>query len=418
LRFLRDFDGLTLEKYRRYGPVFRVNAMFQNTIVLLGPDANEAVLKDPGRTFSNALAWNPTLDKIFPNGLMLKDFDEHKYDRRVLQAAFKRPAIESYLHAMGPQVAAGVSNWPVHCSFSFYDQVKALLLEIAASVFLGVDVGAEAEHLNRSFVDAVNASVALARWNIPGTRWGKGQQGRAYLEEFIGSHIESKRESDDEDIFSQVCRARGEDGASFSDQAIIDHLIFLLFAAHDTTSSTLCSIVYALALNPDWQAKLREEYRRTGSGDPDLEQLSDMENSALVFREALRMHPPLPSIPRRSLRETNILGYNIPRNAAVGISPRFTHYMEEYWSEPQRFDPARFAPHRAEDKQHFFQFIPFGGGAHKCLGLHFAEVQAKLFLYHFLKRFEVAVKPGYQMKYSVVPMALPTDGLPVTLRAI
>ena len=95
VQFLRDFGGLTQRKYDQYGPVFRVNTMFQNTIVMLGPQANEALLKDAGRCFSNALAWNPTLDKIFPNGLMLKDFDEHKYHRKILQAAFKRPAIET-----------------------------------------------------------------------------------------------------------------------------------------------------------------------------------------------------------------------------------------------------------------------------------------------------------------------------------
>jgi hypothetical protein len=93
LHFLRDLKGLTGEKYRRYGSVFRVNTFFQHTIVMLGPQANEAVLKDSAHYFSNALAWNPTLDRIFPNGLMLKDFDDHKHDRRVLQAAFRRSAI-------------------------------------------------------------------------------------------------------------------------------------------------------------------------------------------------------------------------------------------------------------------------------------------------------------------------------------
>ena len=163
---------------------------------------------------------------------------------------------------------------------------------------------------------------------------------------------------------------------------------------------------------------MREEYLEAGSEQLNLDNLGNMDNTALVFREALRMYPPLPSIPRRCITDTQIMGHTIPRNAGVGISPLFTHYMQEYWSEPYRFDPGRFAPGRAEDKQHFFQYIPFGGGAHKCLGLHFAEVQSKLFLYHFLKRYEVSVEPGYEMAYSVVPLSLPTDGLPVTLQLI
>jgi len=410
--------GLTRDKYLRYGPVFRVNAFFQDTIVLLGPDANEAILKDSNNCFSSALAWNTSLDKIFPNGLMLKDFEEHKYHRKILQVAFKRGAIERYVDAMSPQIANAIETWPTGQPLRFYDHVKNLLLEVAAAVFLGLDVTPEAGRLNRSFVDAVEATLALVRINLPGNRWSRGQRGRAYLEAFVHAHIAGKRDSADQDIFAQVCRARDDEGRYFSEQAIIDHVIFLLFAAHDTTTSTLCSIIFALASNPTWQQRLREEYRSFDTIHPDLGAISAMDDTALVFREALRMYPPLATIPRRCVRETEVLGHRIPRNAAVGISPLFTHYMEEYWAAPTQFDPERFAPGRAEDKQHFFQYVPFGGGAHKCLGMHFAEVQSKLFLRHLLRHYEVSVEPGYAMAHSVVPLSLPTDGLPVTLRKI
>jgi cytochrome P450 len=418
LRFLKDLPGLTRDKYLRYGPVFRVNAFFQDTIVLLGPDANEAILKDSNNCFSSALAWNTSLDKIFPNGLMLKDFEEHKYHRRILQLAFKRGAIERYVDAMSPQIAKGIATWQPGQPLRFYDHVKKLLLEVAAAVFLGLNVTPEAGRLNRSFVHAVEASLALVRISLPGNRWARGQRGRAYLEAFVQAHIAAKRDSDDQDIFAQVCRARDEEGRYFSEQAITDHLIFLLFAAHDTTTSTLCSIVFSLASNPAWQQRLREEYRSADAIHPGLGAISAMDDTALVFREALRMYPPLATIPRRCVRDTEVLGHRIPRNAGVGISPLFTHYMEEYWTAPTRFDPERFAPGRAEDKQHFFQYIPFGGGAHKCLGMHFAEVQSKLFLHHFLRHYEVSVEPGYAESRSVVPLSLPTDGLPVTLRKI
>lgn len=418
LRFVRDFAGLTQDKYRRYGPVFRANAFFQDIIVLLGPEANAAVLKDTDKCLSNALAWNPMLDKIFPNGLMLKDFDEHKLHRRVLQAAFKRPAIASYVGAMAPQIANGIAGWPCGREFRFFDYIKQMLLEVAAGVFLGLRVSGEAAQMNAAFIAAVDATLAVVKLPIPGNRWWRGQRGRAFLETFMRRHIAAKRNSDDTDIFAEVCRTRTEDGQYFSDQAVIDHLIFLLFAAHDTTTSTLCSMIYALAKHPQWQAALREEILAVEGESPGLDSLNNLHHTALVFREALRMYPPLPTIPRRCLRETQLLGYRIPRNAGVGISPLFTHYMEEHWDAPTRFDPLRFAPGRAEDKRHPYQFVPFGGGAHKCLGLHFAEVQTKLFLQQFLRRYEVSVTPAYSMAYSVVPLSLPTDGLPVSLRAI
>ena len=134
----------------------------------------------------------------------------------------------------------------------------------------------------------------------------------------------------------------------------------------------------------------------------------------LVVQEALRMYPPLVMMPRYALQEFEFNGHRIPANTTCAISSLFTHYMEEYWSNPTQFDPERFSKARAEDKKHFFQWIPFGGGAHKCLGLNFAEVQTKLFLFHLLTRYNISVKAGYEMPRSWVPLIFPADGLPVT----
>lgn len=416
--FLRDYKGLTERKYHRYGPVFRTYGMFQHTIVLLGPDANQAVLRDQAENFSSKLAWDPLLDRIFPNGLMLMDGDIHKYNRKLLQTAFKKSAIEGYLQRMNPHLAQGVAQWPQRRSFAFYEHIKRLLLDVAAEVFLGVDMGEDAARINQSFVHAVDASVAVVRLPVFNNRWHKGIKGRRFLEQFIGRHIDAKRAGAGRDFFTHICQVKDDDGHEFARQAIVDHMIFLLFAAHDTTTSTLCSIIYSLAQNPQWQQRLRDEYRALGKDSLDYDDLARLESTEWVFREALRLYPPLPTIPRRCLRDTEILGHRIPRNAGVGISPLFTHYMPEFWSNPQRFDPERFAPARAEDKRHFFQFVPFGGGHHKCLGLNFAEVQSKLFLFHLLRRYRVGVAPGYAMQYSRVPMSLPTDGLPITLEML
>ena len=81
------------------------------------------------------------------------------------------------------------------------------------------------------------------------------------------------------------------------------------------------------------------------------------------------------------------------------------------------FDPDRFAPERAEHKRNSHQWIPFGGGAHKCIGLNFAEIQVKLFLYHLLKNYRVGIPKGYEMKCRQVPLNFPVDDLNVTLTA-
>ena len=92
--------------------------------------------------------------------------------------------------------------------------------------------------------------------------------------------------------------------------------------------------------------------------------------------------------------------------------------MPEIWSEPNKFDPERFNKDRAEDRNHKHAWIPFGGGAHKCLGIKFAELQVKLILFHLLKNYQISVEPGYEMPYTPAPIGKPSDLLPLTLTAI
>lgn len=416
--FLKNYKALTEMRYRKYGKISRGNTLFQHSLTLLGPEANELVLKNSDGQFSSMLAWNPLLDRLFPNGLMLKDAEAHRYDRKILQGAFKKASIEGYLHTMSPHLERGLEEWPKGKEFHFQHAVKQLLLEVAAEVFLGVEMGEEASGVNTAFVDTMLASMAVFKLPIPGTLWHRGLTGRKHLEDFVMAHIDDKRKHEGRDIFSQICHATDEDGNYFSDEAVRDHIIFLLFAAHDTATSTLCSIVYALAKNPTWQQRLREEYAAIGKDQLDYDDLNKLDDSKLVFKEALRMYPPVPAIPRRTLKDMDIFGYHVPKNTAVAISPLLTHYMEEYWSNPNDFDPERFSKERAEDKKHFFQWVPFGGGAHKCLGLNFAEVQTKLFLFHLLRRYNIKVKDGYEMPRSWVPLIFPADGLPVSFEPI
>ncbi len=411
--FLTNYLPMSMEKYRKYGKIFRSHALLQKTVVMVGPEANEILLKDQQKLFSSKKAWDPFLDKLFPNGLMLMDFGDHKLNRRILQAAFKKDVLANYVGTMNPMIAQRLAALPHNREVAFKDEIKALLLDVAAQVFMGVEIGDEAAKINRAFVHAMEASLAIVKLPIPGTTWKKGLDGRKVLEAFIEQHIHRKRAQQSDDFFSQFCHARDEEGNFLSDEAVRDHIIFLLFAAHDTTTSTLCSAVYLLAKNPEWQDKLLEEFDALAHSAPSFDDLGQLPLASYVMQETLRMYPPVPVIPRRTVRETEIFGYRIPANTSIGISPLMTHYLEEWWTEPQRFDPMRFSPERAEHKKHFYQWLPFGGGSHKCIGLNFAEIQVKIVLFHLLKRYRIEARPAYTMPYNPVPISFPTDGLPL-----
>ncbi|MEQ3635177.1 cytochrome P450 [Alcanivorax sp.] len=412
--FLKDYHKMVSQQAAKHGLIFKGSVLFQHGVTLLGPEANEFVLKDPEHAFSSRAAWNPILEKLFTDGLMLRDFADHKFHRRIMQQAFKKPALASYLGRMNSHIGSEISHWPTGKELRFQDHIKSLLLDVGAQIFFGLEMGPESNKVNQSFIDATDASLAVVRLPIPGLLWHRGMKGRRHLEKFVTGLIPQKRASNTPDFFSELCKAADEEGG-LSDKDVMNHMIFLLFAAHDTTTSTLCSIVYMLAKHPNWQDILVKEIEGLNKETLDYDDLAKMEKTDWVFRETLRMRPALTTFPRRTVKEIEYQGYTLPKNTLVSISTLYTHYMEDYWSNPTTFDPERFSDERAEHKKHFYQWVPFGGGHHKCLGLNFAELQTKTFLFQFLKRYRVSVKPGYELPTQQVPLIMPKDGLPVVL---
>jgi cytochrome P450 len=169
-----------------------------------------------------------------------------------------------------------------------------------------------------------------------------------------------------------------------------------------------------LARNPDWQERLREEIDGLDRQIPYVDQLDRLVLTDYAFKEALRMMPPVPSLPRRALRDFDFGCYTIPAGTSVGVGIAWTHYMPDIWPEPDKFDPLRFTP-EASKGRHRFAWVPFGGGAHMCLGLHFAQMQMKLLMIRLLGNYRIELDPGSGDAWQIFPIPRPKDGLPVRL---
>jgi cytochrome P450 len=400
-----------------YGPVSRTRFLFERTINLISAEANEFVLLDRAGNFSAYLGWEPTLGQLFPRGLMLRDGDDHRYHRRLMQPAFRKEALAGYLARMNPRITTAVGDWMRRREVAFYPAVKRLTLEIACDVFLDVDLPNEIDRAGEAFFDLVEASNAVNRVPVLGRKYERGLAGRRYLACLIQDRIPGRREGDGTDLLSQLCRAQDERGQRYSDAEIVDHLIFLMMAAHDTTTSALATIAYALAKHASWQTRLRVLANDLSARPLAHEDLAGLEAIDWVLREALRLYPPLTVILRRTLRECTFAGVRLPADVPVMVYPVATHRMAEYWNDPERFDPERFSPERAEQRRHPFAWTPFGGGAHMCLGLHFAEMQVKAVLVQLLRAARLTVPAGYRAPFQLAPLVRPSDGLPLTLAA-
>lgn len=405
------------DQYRQFGPVFKFKALNEEVVFLLGPDANRLLLQNEDKIFSNFLAYGPTIDRLLDDNVLALDFSHHKTIRKTLQAAFKRHAVEGHIELMNPIIQQGIARWPTNRTVKATDHIRKLLLDTGAKVFLGLDMGKEADMMNKAFVDLVAGGANFIRTEmIPMSPYAKALKARKIMDRFIYANIKKRRETSvvGRDIFSQLCNAKDEYGNYFTDEEICNQIIFVLFAAHDTTASALSSTFYALASDLAWQEVLRQEMFSLNKRDLEFDDFDLLEKTGWTIQEALRMYPPVPFLPRYSLKDFEFAGYRIPANTRIFGNAPFSHYMPEYWTNPYKFDPMRFSPERAEDKKDFFQYVPFGGGAHKCLGLHFSQVQGKMFLFNFLKQYRISKNPKMtKFKYNNWPLTFPTDGLPL-----
>ena len=414
LSLLKDPVSFGRRMASTYGNVYRNNTFGGPNIMLLGPDANELLLFDREKIFSSEQGWGPMLNLLFPRGLMLMDFDHHRADRKALSVAFKPEPMRHYAETLSTGIAAQVSTWG-NKPIKFYDAIKALTLDLAAESFFGMPLGPEASRVNQAFVDEVQASVSPIRIPLPGTSMRRGVKAREYLVDLFAREIPKRRAGDGQDFFSQFCRAVDDEGKPLPDMAIIDHMNFLMMAAHDTITSSATSLVMMLGRNVAWQDKLRAEIASLGLNDDGgvpHGQLDRLVLTEYAFKEALRLIPPVPSLPRRALKAFSFGGYDIPAGTPVGISISHTHRMPEYWPDPDTFDPMRFTPEQTRAR-HKYAWVPFGGGAHMCIGLHFATMQMRLLMAGLLSRYRIVLDEGSGEDWQPWPIPKPRDGLPL-----
>lgn len=415
LGFLQSSLDYSRRFHARFGTVFWGNVFGTRLVLVLGPDGIETVLANRDKAFANKEGWEYFIGPFFERGVMLMDFEEHRHHRRIMQQAFKRERLVAYLEKVNRTIARSIAAWPTGPGFELYEAAKQLTLDVATEVFMGEEIGAHADRLNSAFIDVVVGGQAIVRADVPGGKWHRGLESRRLLERYFREQIPVKRAGDGDDLFSVLCHAESEDGERFSDDDVVNHMIFTMMAAHDTSTITLAMMGYYLAKHPEWQDRLREESRALDTPAIGYDHVDQLPAMDLVFRETLRMNAPVGMVARQALEDTEIDGHYIPAGTRMMLGIYPTQRMEPWWSDPDRFDPERFTPERAEDQSHKYAWTPFGGNVHKCIGMHFGSMEVKAIMHQLLLRNSLHVAPDYEPVIDYGTGPFPGDGLPIRL---
>jgi cytochrome P450 len=417
----REFLAGSTDMYSRlqnsFGDIFAVKIWVNSSVALVNPKHNKLILVDNAAITENKEAWETSLSELFPNGLMLMDGDEHKYHRGIMLDAFKKPAMKGYLTIMPGIIEEAINSLPSNGKQEMFPFFKLLTLQLASKVFFGLENTKDLSDINIAVSNIVNAASAIPI-KIPGTTFYKGIKGRKFLVKLFLTLIKERKANPGNDLFSRLCLAKDENGKQFSDTEIVDHLIFILMASHDTTAITLTFVSYYLAKHPEWQKSIRDELLELNNTITEPTDLRQFEKLNLVIKEVLRLRPPLTQVVRKLTKELEVDGITIPKDAVVSIIMQKTQRDERVWTNPSAFDPMRFDKSRAEDKKCPFAYSPFGAGQHHCIGYAFADMQIKLVISALLKKFDLSVTADYVPNIQEVPLQQPKDGMPIILNKI
>lgn len=414
LAWMRDPIGLPQRLQRELGDVFVHHLGTSHPVVFAHPDAIGDLFADEGGALSTAAGWRPFFGRLLPGGLLLRDHDDHRHHRAVMQSAFAPAALREHVRVMNERLPASLDAWPRRGRVSAVDGFRRLTLDLAGALFLGAELGPELDALTHDFETLAAGVAAVLPVAAPGTALRRAIEARERLVAYLRPRVAARRAAPTPDLFGRLCEAADEHGRRFTDDEVIDHTLFLWMAAHDTTAGSLVMTAYQLARDPAWQSRVRDEALALGEVLP-WDRMHESPSGELVAQESLRLHPPVGSVPRTTLRPCVIGGVALPAGVPVRASILLAQRHRAVWSDPDRFDPLRFAEPRAEHRRHRHAYRPFGGGAHACLGMRFAMLQIRVVLHHVVRRWRFGLAPGYALTLRPTPGFRPADGLPLEL---
>jgi cytochrome P450 len=411
---------LLLGAYEEFGPIFTMRLLHSPVIFMLGPEANHFVTVSHPENFHWRESSFGDLIPLLGDGLLTIDDDYHDRARAIMMPAFHREQVAAAVEAMTLEADRAIAGMPGGGVVDVYEWMRNLAMRIAMRALLGLDPdeagkgAAAAHHFERALgYYGIDFHMRLLRG--PGSPWRKMVASRKILDEIVFGEISRRRAKPDSarrDILSLLVAARGEGGEEFSDREIRDQVMTLMFAGHDTSTSTLTFMLHELARDPEATSRLLEEQERVLAGaDPSAEQLEkEMPYLDMVLDEVLRLYPPAWIGPRRAVRQFEFGGHTVPRGAYVNYCSWASHRIPEVFPQPEAFIPERFTRERKAALPRG-AYVPFGGGSRICIGKRFGQTEVKLVATKLLRRLRVESLPGRTMKVRQMPTLSPKGGL-------
>jgi len=431
-RFANEPLPLLLESYERFGPVFTLRLFHANAVFALGPTANHYITVSHASNFLWRTSYFRDLIGFAGDGLLTTDGDFHRASRRIMLPAFHHERILASVDTMLEETTSALDAFVPGTTVDLYAWTRRLALRIAMRALFGLDPdGAASRSIDAAALFEQTLSFYARDYSLrmlrgPFTPWDRQQKATRALDRLIYSEIARRRATGErgEDILSLLIDASDEHGAALTDTQIRDEVMTLLFAGHDTTTSTVAFMFYELARHPHVVARLLAEQCDQLAGDdhdhyyalPTPSQLmgDGLPYLEMVLDEILRLYPPAWIGPRRSVAPFELHGHSVPGDAFVNYCSWASHHLPDVFSEPESFQPERFAP-EAKAALSKGAYIPFGGGSRTCIGMRFGQLEIRTIATLILSRFALSPPEDFRLTIRQMPTISPKQGLPMVV---
>jgi retinoid hydroxylase len=407
-------QDFAIKRHQLYGPVFQTNILGQTTVFLQGAAGNLFILGNENNYLE--VTWPASVKKLLgPSSLSLQTGHQHISRRKILAQAFQPRALSSYTEAMNVISDRYLDRWVKQETMTWYPELRDYTLDIACKLLVGLDNGSKAA-LGYHYENWV-AGLFSVPVNLPWTAFGKALRSREKLlteiEKLILARQQLPTPPQNQDALDLMLAARDDDGEGLPLEELKDQVLTLLFAGHETLTSSLASLCLLLSQHPAVLQRARQEQMELKDQLLTVETLKQMPYLDQILKEVLRVIPPVGGGFRVAVQDCEYDGFKIQKGWQLLYQIAATHQDPNIYPDPQQFDPDRFDKSRAEDKQKPFAYAPFGGGVRECIGKEFARLEIKIFAARLLREYQWELLPEQNLTMVVIPTPKPKDGLKV-----
>ncbi|KAF3885428.1 MULTISPECIES: cytochrome P450 [Nostocales] len=376
---------------KRYGDIFLAEFIgFPSQLAISNPQAIQEVFTADAKLFSSGVG-NLAEPLLGANSLVLLDGDRHKQQRKLLMPSFHGERMRAYGHLMGDITKQVMNRLQVGQTFVVRQYMQEISLRIILQAVFGLKEGERYEQIRTTLTEMLDSFntpfktlfllfkvLQVDLGNL--SPWGHFLRKRDLLDRLLYQEIHERRtqpESLGEDILSLLISAKDETGQPMTDVELRDELMTMLFAGHETTAIALAWALYWIHYIPEVREKLLQELNSIDIANIEPVEIAQLPYLNAVCLETLRIYPVVVAALNRVLQAPmQLMGYELPEGMTLSVSIYATHHRSDLYPEPKQFKPERFLERQFSP----YEYLPFGGGNRRCLGMAFAMFEMKLVL--------------------------------------